>query len=185
MKINVSIVLILLLASLTSCSSDKLTKQKIKELYKECLEKGNTEYAEKKIALGNRTVLGTKFKPRNSEENYNNLKEQGVINFKKLGTSFMGNPEYSISLTEKGKSYISKTKKEGTWTKTWVKCYSLALDEIHEIHEIPEQNIATVKITLKKVNTTPFVILMNKQNNDLIEKTIGLKKTNEGWKLCD
>lgn len=98
----------------------------------------------------------------------------------------MGYPQYNISLTKKGESYISKTKKDGTWTKTWVKCFSLELDEIIEIHEIPTQNIATIKIKLKKVNKTPFIILMNKENNNnLIEKMIGLKKTNDGWKLCD
>ncbi|HAO14318.1 MAG TPA: hypothetical protein DDE71_01940, partial [Tenacibaculum sp.] len=68
-----------------------------------------------------------------------------------------------------------------------MKCFSFELDEINEIHEIPEQNIATVKVTFKKVNKTPFIILMSEKsnNNEVIEKTIGLKKTNEGWKLCD
>jgi hypothetical protein len=186
MKINLSILTVLLFIAFTSCNSDKLTKQKITELYKECSEKGNTQYAEKRITLGSKTTLNTHLKPKNSEENYMEFKEQGLINFQKLETSFMGYPQYKISLTEKGENYISKTKKDGTWTKTWVKCFSLELDEIIEIHEIPAQNIATIKITLKKVNKTPFIILMNKENNDsLIEKTIGLKKTNEGWKLCN
>lgn len=186
MKTILSTLTILLLVSITSCSSDELTKEKVKELYKECSKKGNNQYAEKRITLGNKTVLNTRLKPQNSEENYTKLKEEGLINFKKLGTSFMGQPQYSISLTEKGKSYISETKKDGTWTKTWVKCFSLELNEILEIHEIPEQNIASIKITLKKVNKTPFIVLMNKENNDdLIEKTIGLKKTTDGWKLCD
>lgn len=186
MKINLSILSILLFVVTTSCSSDKLTKTKVKELYNECSKKGNTQYAEKRITLGSKTVLNTRLKPQNSEENYNKLKEQGLINFEKLETSFMGQREYSISLTKKGENYISKTEKDGKWAKTWVKCFSLELDEIHEIHEIPGQNIATIKITLKKVNKTPFIVLMNdKTNNNLIEKTIGLKKTNDGWKLCD
>ena len=186
MKINLSLVAVLISVIIMSCSSDKLDKEKITELYKECYEKGNTQYAEKKIALGNETVLNKKRNPQNTKANYNKLREQGLINFKKLNSSFMGHPQYSISLTEKGKEYISKTIKKGSWTTTMMKCFSLELDEIKEIHEIPEQNIATIKITLKKVNKTPFIVLMNKENNDdLIEKTIGLKKTNEGWKLCD
>ncbi len=186
MKIKLSILTVLLFTTFTYCDSDKLTKQKVIELYKECSEKGNTQYAEKRITLGSKTTLNTHLKPQNSEENYMKFKEQGLINFEKLKTSFMGYPQYNISLTKKGESYVSKTKKDGTWTKTWVKCFSLELDEIIEIHEIPTQNIATIKIKLKKVNKTPFIILMNKENNNnLIEKTIGLKKTNDGWKLCD
>lgn len=186
MKTILSTLSILLFVSITSCNSQKLTKEKVKELYIECSEKGNTQYAEKRITLGNETVLNTRLKPQNSEENYIKLKEEGLIIFEKLGTSFMGQPQYKISLTEKGKSFISKTKKEGNWNKTWVKCFSLELNEVIEIHEIPEQNIATIKITFKKVDKTPFIILMNKENNDdLIEKTIGLKKTTDGWKLCD
>ncbi|CAA0224503.1 hypothetical protein [Tenacibaculum maritimum] len=187
MKNNLSVLTIFLFVLVTSCSSDKLTKEKVRDLYKECYEKGETQYAEKKIVLGKKTVLNKKLNSQNSEENYNKLKAQDLISFEKLATSFMGYPEYNISLTEKGKSYISQTTKKGAWTTTMMKCFSLELDEIKEIHEIPEQNVATIKATFKKVNKTPFIILMSEKsnNNEVIEKTIGLKKTNEGWKLCD
>ncbi|MCD9611884.1 hypothetical protein [Tenacibaculum maritimum] len=148
---------------------------------------GDAEYAEKRISLGDKTPLNTRLNPQNTEENYNKLKEQGLINFEKLNSSFMGYPEYNISLTEKGKSYVSNVSKKGRSTTTKMKCFSLELYEIKEIHEIPEQNIATIKVTFKKVNKTPFIILMNEKsnNNDVIEKTIGLKETTDGWKLCD
>lgn len=112
MKIKLSVFTILFLIVITSCSSDKLTKQKVKDLYKECYEKGETQYAEKRISLGDKTPLSTRLNPQNTEENYNKLKEQGLINFEKLNSSFMGYPEYSISLTEKGKEYISNVTKK-------------------------------------------------------------------------
>lgn len=183
MRINSSVLTILLSVLLTSCSSDKLTKQKVKDLYKECHEKGKTQYAEKKISLGDEALLNSRLAFYNTEENYNKLKEQGLINFEKLNSSFMGYPYYRISLTEKGKTYISRVVKK----KTMMRCFSLELDEVKEIHEIPAQNIATIKVTFKKVDKTPFMIFMSEKsrNTDIIEKTIGLKKTNDGWKLCD
>lgn len=183
MKINLSVLTILLSVLLTSCSSDKLTKQKVKDLYKECHEKGETQYAEKRISLGDKVLLSDRVAFYNTEENYNKLKEQGLINFEKLNSSFMGYPYCRISLTDKGKEYISRVEKE----KTMMRCFSLELDEVKEIHEIPAQNIATIKVTFKKVDKTPFMIFMSEKsrNNDIIEKTIGLKKTNDGWKLCD
>lgn len=187
MRINSSVLTILLSVLLTSCSSDKLTKQKVKDLYKECHEKGKTQYAEKKISLGDEALLNSRLAFYNTEENYNKLKEQGLINFEKLNSSFMGYPYYSISLTEKGESYISRVVKKKTSTKTMMRCFSLELDEVKEIHEIPEKNIAMIKVTFKKVDKTPFMIFMSEKskNNDIIEKTIGLKKTTDGWKLCD
>lgn len=74
MKIKLSILTALLFATFTFCDSNKLTKQKVRELYKECTEKGNTQYAEKRITLGSKTTLNTHLKPQNSEENYNKLK---------------------------------------------------------------------------------------------------------------
>lgn len=181
-------ILYFIILLLVSCSSDKLTNSQVKELIEECISKEKAfNIVDVEIVLGNETVLNKALKPTDTEEIYLKLSEEGLVNIKKLETNFLGYiPMYNISLTDEGKKHITKIEKK-SFTSTWVKCFTLEIDDIKEIHEIPSENIAKVKVTFRKENKTPFMILLNDElnNDDLIKQTITFKKTNKGWRLCE
>lgn len=60
---------------------------------------------------------------------------------------------------------------------------------IDEVHEIPGENRAEVRVTYIAKNKTPFAILLPKKERNLdtikIPKPMIFRKTNSGWEFCD
>ncbi|ATA75498.1 MULTISPECIES: hypothetical protein [Capnocytophaga] len=178
------ILFLVLIFALYSCGTDKLTEAKVKDLVQACIEKEpQKDVVDAEITLGEGQLLATMLRKSDNEKNYLQLSDEKLIDFEKTNQMLFGQSKYNISLTEKGKQYVTRTEKN----KTWVRCLSLKLSEVEEIHENPSTNTAEVKLVFRKENKTPFHILLSDdlKSDEPIKRTMSFRKTNEGWKLCD
>lgn len=187
MKLMKKIILFTCLAILTSCSdSDKLTKAKAKSILEECFTKN--KLTEKYAPFSIKTGKNLNIYSNDKLETYKKLEEKGYIKLTKNGNS-----NYSIELTEKVKKMtldkdsnpididILSPPKE-----VYLKAFKIAVDEIKEIHIIPEKNIANVKFTFKAIDKTDFYELL--ENNKYASYFSGKKditrefrKSTDGW----
>lgn len=189
MKINI---LILLTYSflLTACGSDNLTKAKAEAIIKDC----QTE----KSAIRTKTfyygtveiddLLKSKFPDKMKP--YEKYEKLGILNIgplKRVKGIVGKKDQYEVSLTEKGKELLIKSEEgyRGEITGKFKLC-EYKFDGVTEIHEVPDKNIAKVKVRLTRFNETPFFEEVHeKRNPKEMLKTVTFRKTNEGWKLCD
>ena len=177
MKKTTILLLSLLTLILTSCS-EKLTESKVKDLINECTSKPLENTAS--ISLGKTTFASEK-----RFNIYRKLEENGLISVKKTKEKF--STKYDISLTEKAKPYIFESKKKGKYGySAKVLLCKYEIEKIGNIRNIPSTNSAEVKVTLKKIDITPFDEVLGKNQSESVDKTILIKKTeNNGWVYCE
>ncbi|PQJ73131.1 hypothetical protein [Polaribacter butkevichii] len=172
-------VILLFLVNLivTSCS-DKLTESKVRDLINQCTSKPLETISS--INLGK-----TMFTSEKEFNIYKKLEEKGLISVKKTKEKFF--TKYDISLTKEAKPYISEAKKKGKYGYTAkVLLCKYEVEKIGNIQNIPSKNTAEVKVTLKKIEKTPFDELLNRNQSEFVDKTILIKKTeNNGWVYCE
>lgn len=190
MKINIPILLYLCSFSLTACGSDNLTKAKAEAIIKEC-QTEETAIRTKTFYYGTVEIddlLKAKFPDKMKP--YEKYEELGILNIgplKRVKGILKKKDQYEVSLTEKGKELLVKSEElyRGK-TKGEFKLCEYKFDSVTEIHEIPDQNIAKVKVRLTRFNETAFFEKAHeKRNPKEMIKTVTFRKTNEGWKLCD
>lgn len=171
-----------------SCS-DKLNKNDVQTIIKDC---GN-DFREAKSNF----VFGNNINSM-SKGSYH-LASLGMIQIDsiKQERSFLDNKDrynYNVSFTAKGREHIisvsanDKTKNPED-SLALVKSAEVHLLSIDEVHEIPGENRAEVRVTYIAKNKTPFAILLPKNERNLdtikIPKPMIFRKTNSGWKFCD
>ena len=91
---------------------------------------------------------------------------------------------YSISLTEKSKDYLFKTKKsysKGAYENT-MRTYTAEVDKVSNIHIIPEMNVADADATFVKKDKTPFFIF-DDQTDSFTEGVKFQKTEDKGWQV--
>jgi hypothetical protein len=188
MKINLSILTILFFTTLISCSQDKLTKDMAKSMVIDC-QKRESYSKTRRVSYG--TVQQWDIF-KNKFLNFLKIERE----FEKLGLLKIGKLQrikgdmgfkdsYEITLTPKGKKHLlkSETDYKGEITGKFVTC-EYKFENIAEIHEIPEKNIAKVKIRIIRFNETPFFEESKSTPKEKFEFVM-IRKTTDGWKLCD
>ena len=190
MKIKTSILTILLITILTSCSSDKLTTSKAESMAIEC--QGNKNLVKTTTSSYGVLEQWDKFKKKNTVflESYKKLENEGLYNMGELQRikGVLGMKErYEISLTPKAEKLLISSKKDSKGRVTGkFKICEYTFESVEEIHEIPAKNIANVKMKFIRINETPFFREAHeKMNPKEVFKQVTFKKTNDGWKLCN
>lgn len=181
------------------CGSDKLDNSKAEKIINSCLEKNPIE------RMASLYILKAKLEGKKLED-YKKLEEEGYIklapakpNYKKISDSdpladFKRQAQkrryardyknaYDVELTEKGLAYTKDTRKNTAVLR--MKSHHYEVDEILEIRETPAYNVASVKVKLKPVGTTPFTVLYGEPAKKERIETYKFTKTNDGWKYCD
>lgn len=169
--------LLLLSTTLMSCSS-KLSESKIQSILSENFTKEDltTLYP---LEIGEISYMSDKDLTK-----YQKLAQEGLINIES------SNITQSISLTDKASEYVSETynKPKGIFSggKRYfakVRIYSYKIEGVEDIHENPSDNTATARITFKKTEQTPFIIL-DEDKTEFIKKKLKFYKTTDNeWKL--
>ena len=190
MKIKTAILTILLFTILTSCSSDKLTNSKAESLFITC-------QAGENLIKTNTSSYGIiersdSYKKRNGNfiESYKKLEKEGLYivgELQRVKRSYIMKDRYEINLTPKAKEFLISSKKgfRGEISGKFRMC-EYTFGSIEEIHEIPEKNIADVRVKFIRINETPFFREAHeKLNPKEVLKQVKYKKTNDGWKLCN
>jgi hypothetical protein len=177
------IIYIFVIVSLISCS-DKLTESKVEELLASCLET-NPVIETSELITGKRLIgyeLGTTELKKLVE-----LEKQGYVKLVYSEEKKLITYQYcTITLTPKSSPYIISTLNIGDENHNKIKLYRNILDKVGTIQEVPAYNGAYVKITYKKVDTTPFFKHYSNDLNDKSEQRVSLKKTeNKGWIYCE
>lgn len=189
MKINI-LILLFTFSTLTACGSDNLTKAKAEAIIKNC-QTEETAIKTKTFYYGTVEIddlLKSKFPDK--MEPYKKYEELGILNIgplKRVKGIVGKKDQYEVSLTEKGKELLIKSEEgnRGKITGKFKLC-EYKFDSVTEIQEIPDQNIAKVKVRLTRFNETAFFEEAHeKRNPKEMIKTVIFRKTNEGWKLCD
>jgi hypothetical protein len=190
MKIKTSILTILFFILLTSCRSDKLTTSKAESLFITC-------QAGENLVKTNTSSYGViersdSFKKRNGNfiASYKKLEKEGLYNvgeLQRVKSNYIMKDRYEVNLTPKAKEFLvsAREKYNGEISGKFRIC-EYTFGSIEEIHEIPEKNIADVRVKFIRINETPFFREAHeKLNPKKVFKQVKYKKTNDGWKLCD
>lgn len=177
--------IIILLSSITfSClNPDVLSKSNAEDIINACMEKEDF-FATIPINLGDEVVLtkrGLKFT--------NALAEKGLVNFTKVKGKY-DITRNKVELTEKGKTLVLNQKEKryeyggGKYTEARFKSSGYVVSEIIEIQEIPAYNSAKLKVKFKKIDKTDISFL-DPNETEFWTTNIVMKKTTDGWKMCD
>ena len=190
MKIKTSILVILLITILTSCSSDELTTGKAKSMAIKC--QGDKNLVKTTTSSYGVLEQWDRFKKKNTVflESYKKLEDEGLYNMSELQRikGVLGMKErYEISLTPKAEKLLVSSKKDSKGRVTGkFKICEYTFESVEQIHEIPAENIANVKLKFIRINETPFFKETHEKSNPKeVFKQVKYKKTNDGWKLCD
>lgn len=190
MKIRTSTLTVLLFTILTSCSSDELTTSKAEAIAIEC-------QGDKNLVKTTNSSYGIleqwdRFKKNNTIflESYKKLEDKGLYNIgeRQRIKGVLGMMERcEISLTPKAEKLLISSKKDAKGRITGkFKICEYTFESVEEIHEIPEKNIANVKMKFIRINETPFFREEHKKlNSKEVFKQVTFRKTTDGWKLCD
>ncbi|MCL7762675.1 hypothetical protein MPF19_04550 [Polaribacter sp. Z014] len=190
MKIKTSTLIIIFLILLTSCSSDKLTTSKAESLFIAC-------QAGENLIKTNTSSFGIlersdSFKKKNGNfiASYKKLEKEGLYTvgeLQRIKRNYTMRDRYKVDLTPKAKEFLisAREKYNGEILGKFRIC-EYTFGSIEEIHEIPEKNIADVRVKLIRIKETPFFREAHeKLNPKEIFKQVKYKKTNDGWKLCN
>lgn len=168
---------------LVSCGSDNLNKKLAKSLINDC---PNNPYTSKVVSFYT-GVRSLKFSIEKIPK-YENLQSLGLVNFIKKGD------RYLIELTDKGKEFLVDHKDPSLYkkinanpkNKVYVKSSTYILEEVNEVQEMLQMNLARVNSTFKLVEKTPFSTLLAEKNQpkERFTKDLEFRKTTEGWKFC-
>lgn len=190
MKIKTTILSILFFTLLISCSSDELSISKAESLFIDCqagenLVKTNTS----SYGIIERSDSSKK-ENKNFIESYKKLEKEGLYIVGKLQhikRNYTMRDRYEVNLTPKAKEFLvsAREKYNGEISGKFRIC-EYTYGSIEEIHEVPEKNIANVRVKLIRINETPFFREAHeKLNPKEVFKQVKYKKTNDGWKLCN
>lgn len=170
--------LITLLILLASCSS-KLNESTIKNILSESLSKEDLQATEE-IRIGAISYL-----KEDDLTTYKKLEAEGMLSIEENTAK----RSHTISLSDKASEYVLETKKKsvGLWgnTATYAKIRvcNLSVGNIEDIHEVPAENTATARVTLNKVDKTPFYLLVEDKTDFKKVKLSFFKTTDNEWKL--
>lgn len=160
MKIKTSILTILFFTLLTSCSSDELSINKAESLFVEC-QAGENLIKTKTYSYGI-IERSDSFKKRNKNfiESYKKLEKEGLYiigELQRVKRSYIMRDRYEVNLTPKAKELLVSAREEynGEILGRFRIC-EYTFGSIEEIHEIPEKNIADVRVKFIRINETPF-----------------------------
>jgi len=180
---NILIIILLSVISFSCSNPDVLSKSNAEDIINDCMEKEEF-FNTIPISIGNDVVLTQReFKFTNA------LAEKGIVNYTKVKGKYNITQD-KVELTEKGKKLVLKQEKERyvfdgrEYTIATFKTCEYRVSEIIEIQEIPAYNTAKVKVKLKKINKTEIAFL-DTNETEFLTTEITLKKTTDGWKLCD
>ena len=190
MKIKISILTILFFTLLTSCSSDKLTTSKAESLFIAC-QAGKNHIKTNTSSYGI-IEMSDSFKKSNGNfiASYKELEKEGLYTvgeLQRVKRNYMMRDRYEVNLTAKAKEFlISSEKKYNGEISGKFRICEYTFGSVEEIHEIPEKNIADVRVKLIRVKETPFFREAHeKLNPKEILIQVRYKKTNDGWRLCN
>lgn len=175
---NVASITILILLLFSCSGSDELTHSKAEKIIKECIKK-EPMYGSSKTGLGKNIALTQKQITAAKK-----LAEKGIIKYSK--TSYF----QTVQLTDKAESLLLDKEETmrvyatGKYTKAAFKTCEYKVSEIIEIKETPAFNEATVIVKFKKINKTEISEL-DKNKTDFLTIKITIRKTSNGWKLCE
>jgi len=175
---SVVTVIILILLFYSCLSSDELTHSKAGSIIKECVKK-EPLYGNYKLELGKKVALTKKEKVKAQI-----LADKGIIKFVEdtyLNSIELTDKSERLLLEKEEKRYKATNRK---YIKAVFKTCEYKFEEIIEIKETPAFNEATVRVKFRKINETEISEL-EKNKNDFLEKEVTLRKTSNGWKLCD
>lgn len=167
---------------LSSCSNH-LDESRVKKIIEESI-------TDQEMISTKGLVIGEMYSSTiNSDDKYKKLEAEGMIVIEQDDK----NGKVNISLTDKAKEYIENIKEEkNTYSMLSNKTYKVAIcriftyeiESVSDIHENPSDNTATAKVTLKKVNKTPFYEALEKDKTEYTKITMSFFKTTENeWKL--
>lgn len=125
------------------------------------------------------------------EDGYKSLEEAGIVTIDRKGKV----PR--VKLTEKGSGFVLSRKELSKYGKHLSRISSLtgsgvqyvitshrSMENVLEIQEIPQLNIAKVSVELDAQNKTPFYFLEEAEEKQTLKKSFQFRKTTEGWKYC-
>lgn len=162
-----------------SCS-DKLTESKVKSLVNNCLSKKSSDETVD-LTAGQLHLL-----TKDEISTYQKLQSKGLLTIEIKPAEQYSSGYHLITLTDKAKPFVLNSHFRGDANVHTVRLYTKKVDKIGSIQEMPAMNIASVKITYKKDDKTPFYDELENDKTDFVIKNITLKKTeNNGWVYCD
>lgn len=177
------IAILLTVGLLTLSCSNKLTESKVEKIVSECLEQ-NPIYGEANIVSGQISLYAFEYLER-----YKKLEKNGFLKIEeKSPSNGWYTKYYEITLSEKIKPYIIDSEEgiSGKFLLNKVKLYTLKVDKIGSIQEIPSMNRAEVSVTYDKGDKTPLYEYFQTDKTEYTTKKINLKKTeNQGWIFCE
>ena len=199
---RILLVLVILILQ-CSCDSGKLTNSKAEKIISECLAITPSEQ-QAFMQLGN---VGFTKSQKKEVNLYEKLKDQGFLKLtlierqkiksfprsddplvqwrrdaeKRRQEKYIA--EYTVELTKKSEIYVVGTK--GNSTGVRLRAFNYIVDEVLEVQEIPELNMAKIKVRFKAADLTPFAELSLKQNSEVVVKHINMTNTSNGWQYCD
>jgi hypothetical protein len=190
MKITKSILTILFFATLTSCSSDGLSISKAESIFIAC--QGEENHIKTHTSTYGIMKKSDRFKKRNGDfiESYKKLEKEGLYivgDLQRVKSNYLMYDSYEVNLTPKAKEFLISAQKNynGEITGKFRIC-EYTFGSIEEVHEVPDKNIANVKIKIVRVNETPFFRKAHEKTNPKeILRNITYRKTTDGWKFCD
>jgi hypothetical protein len=175
---------------LISCSnaSKKLTHSKAESILTKCLEKGSAA-GKTYFDTGNQMFNPKKEADIKELEFLKTLENEGLLKLEYISGKL--HHIYNIELTEKAEAFVLEKDKKGIEsvimatksTKALVKTFDhYVVSEIKQIHEIPENNTATVTAVLEKIELTPFFSINNESKFKEVKLTFLF--TSNGWGYC-
>ncbi|MGO2357206.1 hypothetical protein [Mesonia sp.] len=192
MKINTAYIFLISLLALSACQDKNLTKDKAEVIVRECQLKTDKKVIKARTIDYGLIEINKAIKAKFPEKmnQYIALSEKGLVTIDTLPSkkeNFGGLIEvYQIFPTPlASESLISSDTLHGKVTGKFRIC-EYNFDSVTEVHEIPEKNIASVKVKFIRTNETPFFRDTDEKKQKAEKmKTIPFRKTTDGWKLCD
>jgi len=162
---------------LNSCSgaSGKLTKTEVESLVKECLRKEGADKEAIKLTIGKDIRLST------DSAKYKKLAEEGFLKLEKLPRAESEiYDSYAVSFTEKAKPFLI----DMSGNDALVKTYDIEIEKVGDVIIDSKEELADVRIDLKKTNKTPFSIF-SVDNTEFLVKNYRARKAFGEWKFCN
>lgn len=173
-------ILLIIISILSVSCSDELTKSQAEKIIEQCLEQ-NPEFGKVKINFENMYLQEGNW----NTDFFKEIESQGLIKMTLDKRMSIGQTKvYKIEFTEKSKDLELPSTGSFMDDRTVVKTYEYKLEKVKEIQEIPDLNGARVVVVYSKINKTPFYEYNKRDTLELVTKTIGLRKTTDGWKYC-
>lgn len=202
MKTIKTIIWISMLVLFFSCNSDDLSNNNAEKIISACLDENprlldvtfninKTSFRKNDKKLGHyKTLADNGFiemtpvdekksikKPKGDDPLAKWRYEAELRRIERNGNTFV------IKITKKANKFIENAPEKRNIIS--MKSHKYIVDEVLEVHEIPSENQAKVKVRYKAIDITPFAVLSVKDPSKAVVETLTMKKTSNGWKYCD